>query len=107
MNQVAVMQFMRAPRNDTLVDLWSITHFVWGAALGWVMFPFWALLLLILWEPIEIFVLSPLVHKVLGKEFGHETLRNSLSDILFDAAGVAAGAYVLRALVDPPFILFD
>lgn len=98
---------MRTPRNDTLFDLWSVTHLAWGIALGWIMFPFWAILLLILWEPIEIFILSPLVHKTLGKEFGHETLRNSLSDILFDAAGVAIGAFLLRLLVEPPFILFD
>ncbi len=92
-------------RNNSWFDWWSVTHFIWGVLLGWIMIPFWALFILIAWEPLEIFVISPLVHKALGKEFGYETLRNSLSDILFDAAGVAAGAYLLRALVEPPFIL--
>jgi hypothetical protein len=96
----------RAPRNDRWVDYWSWTHFAWGMLLGWIMPPFWALTLLILWEPLEIFILSPLAYRRLGKEFGHETLRNSLSDVMFDAAGVAAGALLLRAIAAPPFFLF-
>lgn len=97
----------RKRRNDTLMDLWSWAHFLSGLVLGWIMLPFWALTILIAWEPIEVLVLSPLLWKYAGMEFGFETLRNVLSDILFDTAGVAVGAFVLRALVAPPFILFD
>lgn len=97
----------RQHRNDTLMDIWSWAHFASGVVLGWIMVPFWALTLLIAWEPIEILILSPLLWKYFDLEFGYETLRNSLSDILFDAAGVAVGAFLLRLLIEPPFILFD
>ncbi len=93
-------------RNNTLVDAWSGVHLVTGIAMGWVMDPFVALLILVLWEPFEILVLSPLFEKWWGIEFGFETLRNSLSDIVFDALGVALGVWVLGAFVEPPFMLF-
>jgi len=67
--------------------------------------PFVAMALLIAWEPFEILVLSPILAKF-GIVFGHETLRNSLSDIVFDAVGVLAGALLLAALVTPPLLLF-
>lgn len=86
---------MRGPRNDSLVDLWSINHFVSGVLLGWIMDPFWALVILILWEPFEILLLGPALYRWKGIEFGHETWQNSISDIVFDAAGVAVGAYLL------------
>ena len=92
-------------RNDRLVDPWSFVHLVTGIALGWTMAPFIALMLLVLWEPLEILVLSPLADRYLKLQFGFETLRNSLSDIVFDAAGVALGYWGLRALVDPPFCI--
>ncbi len=92
-------------RNRRLVDPWSGAHLLSGVALGWIMAPFWALLLLILWEPLELFVLSPLSWKFFGREFGHETLGNSFSDILFDAAGVAIGAFLVRQWLTPPFVL--
>ena len=92
-------------RNARIVDGWSVAHLASGVGLGWVMDPFWALLILILYEPLEVFVLSPLSWKLLGREFGHESLRNSLSDIVFDAAGVLLGTWGLRALVAPPFLL--
>jgi hypothetical protein len=63
--------------------------------------PFLALLLLVLWEPFEILVLSPLLAKR-GITFGFETLQNSLSDIIFDALGVLIGAYVLGAVITTP-----
>lgn len=76
-----------------------------GILMGWTMSPFVALVLMVLWEPLEILVLSPLLAKV-NIEFGYETLRNSLSDIVFDTIGVVIGAYALTSLVDPPFHLF-
>lgn len=93
-------------RNDALIDGWSGVHLMTGVAMGWVMEPFIALLILVLWEPLENLVLSPLMMKWFKIEFGYETIRNSLSDILFDAVGVAIGFWALRALVDPPFVLF-
>lgn len=93
-------------RNNTLVDSWSFVHLLTGVAAGWVMDPFIALMILVLWEPLEILVLSPMFDRLLGIEFGFESLRNSMSDIVFDAAGVALGYWVLLAFVPPPFTLF-
>ena len=76
-----------------------------GIVMGWLMAPFVAIALMILWEPIEIFILSPILAKY-GIVFGYESLRNSLSDIVFDTAGVAIGAYVLGAWLEPPIQLF-
>jgi hypothetical protein len=59
---------------------------------------------MVLWEPLEILVLSPLLARF-DIDFGYETLRNSLSDIVFDTAGVLAGYYVLGNLISPPFHL--
>lgn len=93
-------------RNDALYDLWSLVHLLTGIAMGWVMAPFVALLAMVLWEPLEILILSPFLARF-GILFGHESLRNSLSDIFFDCVGVALGYWVLRAVVDPPFVLFS
>lgn len=92
-------------RNDALFDGWSIIHLFTGVAMGWVMPPFIALALMVLWEPFEILLLSPFLARF-GITFGYETLRNSLSDIFFDTIGVALGFYVLTSLVEPPFYLF-
>lgn len=73
--------------------------------MGWLMTPVVALALMVLWEPLEIFVLSPLLAKI-NIEFGYETLRNSLSDIVFDTIGVLIGAYAVTQLIEPPFHLF-
>lgn len=94
----------RPQRNDSLFDTWSIVHLLTGILLGWVMSPFVALIIMILWEPLEILVLSPILAKF-GIVFGFESLRNSLSDIFFDTMGVIAGAYILNSLIEPPFFL--
>ena len=93
------------PRNDLLFDVWSLVHLVTGVLMAWVMAPFIALLIMVVWEPLEILVLSPLLARR-GIVFGHESLRNSLSDIFFDCLGVALGAWVLTPLWDPPFHWF-
>lgn len=95
----------RHRRNDALFDLWSLVHLVTGIGLGWILDPFVALLLMVLWEPLEILVLSPLLARW-NILFGHESLRNSLSDIAFDGLGVALGFWVLTPLVAPPFHWF-
>lgn len=96
---------VRPPRNDLLFDVWSLVHLVTGILMAWVMDPFVALLIMVLWEPLEILVLSPLLAQA-GIVFGHESLRNSLSDIFFDCLGVAIGWWVVSRLWDPPFHLF-
>jgi hypothetical protein len=92
-------------RNDSFADIWSLTHVGWAAFLGWVLNPFAALVIMVLWEPLEIFVLSPLLARF-GINFGYESLRNSLSDIFFDVAGVILGAYIIASFFDPPFYFF-
>lgn len=94
-----------ARRNDALFDIWSIIHLGTGIMMGWIMAPFIALVLMVLWEPLEIFILSPFLAKF-GIDFGYESLRNSLSDIFFDVLGVIFGAWFLSALYAPPFHLF-
>lgn len=95
----------RKKRNGAYFDAWSLTHITWGALLAWVMNPFYALAIMVLWEPLEVFVISPLVAKR-GVLFGYETITNSLSDIVFDVIGVAFGFWVIGSLFDPPFYLF-
>ncbi len=93
-------------RNDRVIDIWSAVHLTSAMLMGWVMDPFIALLLLIAYEPLELFVLYPLSMKLFNYPFGYESWRNSWSDMQFDAAGVALGYYGLRRLADAPFTLF-
>ena len=92
-------------RNDRLYDLWSLAHFTTGVGFGWIMPPFIALALMVIWEPFEILVLSPIFarHHI---DFGYETLKNSMSDIVVDIIGVAIGYYGLAQHYAPPFHLF-
>lgn len=92
-------------RNNTLYDRWSLVHLGTGIIFGWVVAPFVALAVMVLWEPLEIFVLSPLLGRF-GIVFGYETLQNSLSDIFFNVLGVALGNWTLTAILAPPFHLF-
>ena len=92
-------------RNDALFDIWSITHFATGVILGWLVDPYIAVAAMILWEPLEIFIISPFAARV-NLEFGYESWRNSFSDIIFDTAGVVTGAWLLTALVPPAVHLF-
>ncbi len=73
--------------------------------MGWVMRPFVALSIMVLWEPLENLVLSPLLWRA-GIVFGDESLKNSMSDIFFDVIGVALGVWLLTSLVVAPFYLF-
>jgi hypothetical protein len=92
-------------RNGALFDRWSIVHLCTGIVFGWVMPPFIALALMVLWEPLEILVLSPFLGRH-GIVFGYETLNNSLSDIFFDVVGVSLGAITVTAIAAPPLHLF-
>lgn len=92
-------------RNDSLVDAWSLVHLFTGVLLGWLVNPFWALVAMVLWEPFEIFILSPIFAQF-HITFGYETLRNSLSDIVFDTVGIAFGYVLITHFWQPPFHLF-
>ena len=94
----------RRVRNDRLVDVWSATHFGWAALLAMAIGPWWALALMLAWEPFEILVLGPLLSRK-GIAFGHETWRNAASDAVFDTAGVLFAFVVLLPLWDPIGIL--
>ncbi|CAN5402111.1 hypothetical protein BH09PAT4_BH09PAT4_00920 [soil metagenome] len=83
------------PRNNAVFDKWSIVHLVTGILLGLLLHPLLAIIIMVLWEPLEVFVLSPFLAKR-GIEFGYETWRNSLSDIVFDTVGVAIGYVILQ-----------
>lgn len=96
---------LKSRRNDALFDGWSVIHCLSGVAFGWIMNPFIAMIILVLWEPLEIFILSPIIARF-GYEFGYESLRNSLSDIVFDTIGVIVGTWLLASAIDPPFYLF-
>lgn len=85
------------PRNGAIFDAWSLVHLATGVMFGLLLNPFVAWALMIAWEPLEIFVLSPLLYKV-GIEFGYETWQNSVSDIVFDALGIAIGYGLLQLL---------
>lgn len=92
-------------RNNAFFDIWSVVHLLTGVLMGWLIAPFIALTLMVLWEPLEIFILSPILARF-GIDFGYETLRNSLSDIIFDTVGVVVGYVVLTEIIAPPFHLF-
>lgn len=91
-------------RNEALFDIWSVVHLLTGVVLGWLLSPFLALLIMVLWEPLEVLILSPVLARK-GIVFGHESLKNSLSDIFFDVIGVALGYWVLLNIFSPPFYL--
>src|SRR5688500_6150579 len=87
------------PRNVHLVDWWSATHVVWGVVLSVLIGPFIAVVLLTLWEPFEVLVLSRLAARR-GWDFGHEALTNSLMDIVFDVLGVLLATFLLMPFFD-------
>jgi hypothetical protein len=91
------------PRNGRLVDWWSLTHVAWGIILSLLVGPFAALVLLSLWEPFEILVLSRIAAH-LGVDFGHEALENSLMDLIFNVLGVLIATFgILPFTDDLPF----
>ncbi|MEK9196589.1 MAG: hypothetical protein AAB914_04430 [Patescibacteria group bacterium] len=92
-------------RNNAFFDIWTIVHVISGILFGWLMNPWIALLIMTLWEPIEIFVISPLLAKH-DIEFGYEGPLNSFSDILFNVVGLLIGIFVLAKFFAPPFFLF-
>lgn len=93
---------LSGPRNDLIFDIWSLVHLLTGILLGWIMSPTIAVLVMILWEPLERFALSKFLAKF-GIKFGYETVKNSLADIMFDILGISIGAAGLMAFIDPPF----
>lgn len=92
-------------RNNAFLDIWSIVHVFSGIVFGWMMNPLIAFLILTLWEPLEIFVISPYLAKH-DIEFGYEGPLNSFSDILFNTIGMIIGIFILAKFFTPPFFLF-
>lgn len=92
-------------RNDSLFDGWSIVHVITSILFTLTVGPKLALVIVFLWEPLEIYLLSPLLAKI-GITFGDETLKNSLSDLFFDAVGIAIGYAILRYTVIEQLIVF-
>lgn len=90
---------VRRPRNTRLVDWWSLSHVGWGVLLSVLVGPFLALLVLTLWEPFEVLVLSPLAARR-GLDFGHESLRNSIMDLVFNSLGVLIAVTLVFPFVD-------
>lgn len=82
-------------RNNTFFDVWSAVHFVTSILFTLILGPKLALIILFLWEPLEIYVLSPLLARF-DINFGDETLKNSLSDLVFDSLGVGVGYLILE-----------
>lgn len=93
----------KPPRNGSIFDSWSIVHLSTGVLLGWLMNPLIALIIMTLWEPFEILILSPFFARF-GIIFGYESLRNSLSDIFFNTIGIALGAWLLSRIIEAPII---
>ncbi len=99
------MKTKKRGRNKALIDSWSLVHVMTGIGLGWIMNPLYALIIMTVWEPIEIFVLSPILARF-GIDFGYESFKNSMSDIVVNAIGISMGAFLLANLVNPPFEIF-
>lgn len=97
MKQTKTTIKQKTARNDAVLDKWSAVHFVTSAVLCVLFGPVIAVVVTYIWEPIEIFVISPIVARF-GILFGHETLRNSLSDIAVNTIGVGAGLILLQIL---------
>lgn len=94
----------RRVRNDSIIDPWSAAHFLWGVVLAIALGPVWAVAILVAWEPFEIFLLGPTLARW-GIPFGHETWRNSISDMMFDAAGAVAAFFLILPYWDPMGLL--
>ncbi len=82
-------------RNDHIFDAWSLVHIAVGALFGWYFAPWVAFTIMAIWEPLEIFILSPWLARR-GIVFGYESWRNSVSDIIFNAIGIAAGVLLTK-----------
>jgi len=96
---------VKPTRNGALFDKWSIVHMGTGILFGWIMNPFVAFIVMTLWEPFEILILSPFLARF-GIIFGYESFRNSLSDIFFNTVGIMLGVWVLASIAEAPFRLF-
>ena len=89
------------PRNARLYDAWSTVHILTGILFG-LIFPILpAFVVMVLWEPLEVLLLSPFLMRR-GIIFGYEALPNSLTDILFDAVGIALSYAVVTHIGQLP-----
>ena len=91
-------------RNARLYDSWSNIHALTGILFGLTFPALPAIVVMALWEPFEVFLLSPRLMKR-GIVFGYEAWPNSVSDIVFDALGVAIGTLLAVHLGRPQDVL--
>lgn len=84
-------------RNGSLVDVWSFVHVGASALITLFVGPLLAIVITFAWEPLENLVICPLLGKF-GILFGHETLKNSLSDLVFNTIGIGI-AYILMNII--------
>ncbi len=84
----------RGDRNDALVDAWSFVHVCSTFFLTLWLGPLHAFVLVVMWEPFENLLLSPVLAKF-GISFGHETMKNAMSDIVFDSIGLGLALLIL------------
>lgn len=96
---------LNTERNSKLYDIWSINHVVTGMIFGVFMAPIPAMLIMSAWEPLEVFVISPIMARF-GILFGYEALVNAISDIIFDAIGYAIGYFILSSFIGPEVRIF-
>ncbi len=89
---------MNRKRHEGIVDIWSIPHILWGITLVMLFPPVIALVLLAAWEPLENFILSPLLWKHFKINFGYESLGNALFDIVCDAIGIGSGLLIMAII---------
>lgn len=91
------MSATKKRRNDALVDVWSVVHLGVSAALTPLLGPWLSFAITLLWEPLEIFAISPLLARA-GITFGHESFRNSMSDILFNTLGILLAVIFMETI---------
>lgn len=95
------------PLNTRHWDNWSFVHLASGVLFGWFMNPVAAFALLAFYEPVEIFLLSPYLYRRFRIVFGNEAWNNALVDLVCNTVGIFIGYKVMRALIEPPLILFS
>ncbi len=83
--------------NDLFVDKWSFIHVPSGGVLTILFGPIIAFITTTLGKPSEVLVISPMLMKR-NIVFGHESLRNSISDLVFNTVGIILALIILESM---------